>query len=313
LAFVACSSTPSTIGIAAPTAAAELTPAPTVAPLAAATETKGPPPVTPSVSSVPSVTPTYTPAPSATAYLTPPPEGQFAAIPILMYHHLTLLDPHASVLQRTWTVSPTSFIQQLDYLSQQGYRTITFAQLDAFFEKGSPLPARPVILTFDDGWIDDYDVAFPALRQRGMVGTFFVPTAYADAKSKTLMDWSQIGEMDAAGMEFGGHTVNHADLKQVNSEQALRQLQASKSKMEEKLGHATPAFAYPFGDYDPKVIALVRQVGYRVGVGLCCGFKLRADILLTLPRIRISYDDSLEDFAKRLPPLQSSWVAVPEN
>jgi peptidoglycan/xylan/chitin deacetylase (PgdA/CDA1 family) len=255
---------------------------------------------TPIPSNTPTGTPTYSPSP--TPYLTPPTIGQFVAIPILMYHHLEGLASNATLIQRTWTVSPSSFEEQLDYLAAHGYHTISFGQLDAFFEQGQPLPIHPVVLTFDDGWSDDYEVAFPALRERGMVGTFFVPTAYAGAPGGKLLSWDQIDEMDAAGMEFGGHTIDHADLKRVSKEEALRQLLVSKSKMEERLGHATIVFAYPFGVYDAGVISQVQEVGYRVAVGLCCGYKLRAEILLTLPRIRISYDDKLPDFVKKLPP-----------
>jgi peptidoglycan/xylan/chitin deacetylase (PgdA/CDA1 family) len=219
-----------------------------------------------------------------------------------MYHHLESLDPSASLVASTWTVSPINFKEQLDYLVAHSYHTIGFGQLDSFFEAGGPLPTRPVLLTFDDGWSDDYTVAFPALRERGMIGSFFVPTSYAGAPGGKLLSWEQIGEMDAAGMEFGGHTINHADLKKVGEQEALRQLSVSKSKMEAMLGHATIAFAYPFGTYDADVVALVKKVGYRVAVGLCCGFKLLPEKLLTLPRIRISYDDGLSDFATKLPP-----------
>ncbi|MGB8647919.1 MAG: polysaccharide deacetylase family protein [Anaerolineae bacterium] len=247
------------------------------------------------------VAPLPTLIPTGTPFFSPPLPGQAARIPILMYHHLAPLGPNPSQTSRDWTVSPDSFTAQLDYLVAQGYHTITFVQLVAFFQ-GQPLPTHPIILTFDDGWIDDYTVAFPALHARRMIGTFFVPTQYADAGGKTLINWAQVQEMDAAGMEFGGHTINHADLKKVSSEEATRQLQNSKYKMEQKLGHSTIAFAYPFGSYNAETLALVRQSGYRAAVGLCCGYQLRADLLLTLPRIRVSYDDTLQDFIKRLPP-----------
>ncbi len=238
---------------------------------------------------------------TATPFLTAPPAGQPVSIPILMYHHLQVLSARPSQIQRDWTVAPEQFTAQLDYLRTHGFETITFAQLVAFFEQGGPLPLHPVILTFDDGWLDDYTVAFPALRERGMVGTFFVATTYAQAGGKTLIGWSQIAEMDAAGMEFGGHTLNHADLKKVGRAEALRQLETSKLNLEQKLGHPTLAFSYPNGAADAGVMALVKQVGYRAAVGLCCGYKLRADQLLLLPRIRISYDDTLDDFIKKLP------------
>lgn len=221
-----------------------------------------------------------------------------------MYHHITTLDANASATQKTWTVTPDNFVAQLDYLVTQGYHTVTFAQLDAFFNQRAPLPAQPIMLTFDDGWMEQYTVVFPALRTRGLVGAFFVPTSYADAGGKTFMTWEQLSAMDRAGMEIGGHTLNHADLKKVGPTEAARQLQESKIKMEQRLGHATLAFAYPFGAYTPDVVKLVGETGYRAAVILCCGYRQRADALFTLPRIRISYEDALDEFIKKLPPPQ---------
>ncbi len=293
--LAACASTvPLNVPGASPTAPV----VPTTSPDLSATTTSVPPTATPIVP--PTSTPTA--APSPTPFITPPPAGQPALIPILMYHHLQVLGPNPTLTLRDWTVAPDNFTAQLDYLKAQGYHTISFAQLVAFLEDGAPLPAQPVMLTFDDGWIEDYTVAFPALRAHGMRGTFFVPTMYADAGGKTLMNWTQILEMDAAGMEFGGHTLNHANLKQVSAAEAVRQLTTSKLKLEQKLGHPTVAFAYPFGAANPAIIALVKQAGYQAAVGLCCGYRLRADSLLLLPRIRIGYDDTLEAFVKQLPP-----------
>ncbi len=251
---------------------------------------------------VPTVAVTPTLMPTATPFLSPPTVDQAAPIPILMYHHLEQLGANASTVQQDWTVSPANFIAQLDYYQSQGYHTVTLGQVLAFFEKGAPLPIHPMVLTFDDGWIDDYTVAFPALRARGMVGTFFVPTQFADAGGKTLLGWDQIKEMDAAGMEFGGHTINHPNLTQVSADEVLRQLQTSKTKMETRLGHPTLALSYPNGAYNSEVINRARRVGYRAAVGLCCGYQIKADMLMTLPRIRISYNDTLAAVIKRLPP-----------
>ncbi len=135
-----------------------------------------------------------------------------------------------------------------------------------------------------------------------MVGTFFVPTQFADAGGKTLIGWDQIKEMDAAGMEFGGHTINHPNLAEVSAGEVVRQLQVSKNKMEKEIGHPTLSLSYPNGGYNAEVISLARRLGYHAAVGLCCGYQIKADMLMTLPRIRISYNDTLEDVIKRLPP-----------
>lgn len=302
-------------GTATPLPAGPIRQTDTLLIFASATATSVPPSATEAPRVADSIAPTSSPtlasttaavspsvAPSPTPFITAPPPGQSAAIPILMYHHLESLAPNASLTLRTWSVSPSNFDEQLDYLLAHGYHTISFVQLVGFFERGDPLPSRPAILTFDDGWSDGYKVAFESLRERGMTGTFFIPTAYAEAPGGKLMSWAEIKEMDAAGMEFGGHTINHADLRKLAREEALRQLTTSKSKMETTLNHATIAFSYPFGDYDADVVALVKEAGYRAAVGLCCGYKQRGESLLTLPRIRVSYDDTLTDFAKKLPP-----------
>lgn len=222
-------------------------------------------------------------------------------VPILMYHHFNDLPANASETLRTWTVSPEQFAAQLDYLQARGFHTITLKQLIDFFERGMPLPTQPIILTIDDGWIDAYTVAFPELRKRNMVGVFFVPTNYAAAGGKLLMNWDQVIEMHRAGMEIGGHTISHEDLTKANLAEARRQLVESKTILEEKIGAPVIALSYPYGAYNSRVIAETEAAGYQAAVILCCGYQQRADILLTLPRIRISYEDTLDDFAKHLP------------
>jgi peptidoglycan/xylan/chitin deacetylase (PgdA/CDA1 family) len=218
-----------------------------------------------------------------------------------MYHHLKFREANASETLRTWTVAPTEFAAQLDYFQGRGFHTVTFKQVVAFFEEGIPLPPNPILLTFDDGWLDHYTVAFPELRKRGMVGNFFVPTQYADVGGELLMNWEQVLEMDRAGMEFGGHTITHADLTGLNLGQAQFELSSSKAKMEAKLGHPTYALSYPFGAFNPYVVAETRSAGYRAALILCCGYAQSADALLTMPRIRISYDDTISDISGKLP------------
>lgn len=263
------------------------------------------PTASPTPTALPTQTPTHaptaTPLPTSTPYITPPPPGEPVEIPILMYHHLQTLAPDASETLRTWTVSPEQFAAQLDYLQTRGFHTVTFKQLLDFFETGAPLPSKPIVLTFDDAWIDAYTVAFSELRKRGMVGVFFTPTNYVDAGGESFVNWDQALEMDRAGMEFGGHTLNHPDLTNTNSVEARRQLARSKTILEEKLGHPIVAFSYPFGAHNPQIVAEIGAAGYRAAVILCCGYNQQSDLLLTLPRIRISYGDSLDEIAKRLP------------
>lgn len=265
----------------------------------------------PTMTREPSATPTQTltatptlvptPAVTPTPFITAPAAGETVDVPILMYHHLKYREPGDSELLKTWSVAPDQFAAQLDYLQGRGFHTITFKQLVEFFEEGAALPTMPILLTFDDGWLDHYTVAFPELKKRGMVGNFFIPTQYADAGGELLVGWDQVVEMDRAGNEIGGHTINHEDLTTVSLEEMLRQLNNSKAHMEAKLGHPTYALSYPFGAFNARVMEETGLAGYRAAVILCCGYKQSADILLALPRIRVSYEDTIEDIADRLP------------
>lgn len=265
-----------------------------------ATPTKTPTP-TATNTSTPLPTATHTPAVTATPFITPPAPGQAVEIAILMYHHLKYEDASVSEGIRVWSVAPDQFAAQLDMYQQQGFHTITFKQLVEFFDRGTPLPTKPLILTVDDGWIDAYTVAFPELTKRGMVANFFVPTRYANAGGELLINWEQIVEMDRAGMEFGGHTISHEDLTKVNLDVMQNELRGAKAYMEEKLGHPTYALSYPFGAFNPRVMAETEAAGYRAAVILCCGYEQSSDIMFALPRIRVSYDDSLDDIAAKLP------------
>lgn len=244
---------------------------------------------------------TKTPMPSPSPFITPPAQGDTAVIPILMYHQLKVLDASADETTRTWTVNPEQLRAQLDYVQAHGFHTITLPQMLNFFESGAPLPTRPIVLTFDDAWIEHYTFAFAELQKRGMVGVFFVPTAFAQAGGQQRLDWDKVLQMDHAGMDIESHTINHVDLTKANLDEVRHQLVDAKKILEGKLGHPVIGFAYPYGAYNPQVVTATRDAGYKAAVILCCGYKQRADLMLRLPRIRVSYEDSLDAFAKRLP------------
>jgi peptidoglycan/xylan/chitin deacetylase (PgdA/CDA1 family) len=250
----------------------------------------------------PSATPivTVTPLPSATPFITPPAESDSAEIPILMYHNLKVLDASADDTLRTWTVNPEDFVAQLDYIKARGFHTVTLPQLVNFFKGGAPLPTHPIVLTFDDAWSEHYTLAFPELQKRGMVGVFFVPTSYAQVGGK-LLNWAQVVQMDRGGMDIESHTINHLDLTKINRDDVRHQLVDAKKILEQKLGHPLIGLSYPYGAFNPQVVTATENAGYKAAVILCCGSKQRGDMMLELPRIRVAYEDTLQDLMKRLP------------
>lgn len=244
-------------------------------------------------------TPTATRAATPTAFVTPPASGEVAIVPILMYHHLADLPRDATELEQTWTVAPKNFDAQMKLVAERGFRTITMAQLVAHLRDRQPLPGKPIIISFDDGWEEQYTVAFPILKQYGLSGTFFVYTNPLDRKQ--FLAWKQIEEMVAAGMDFQAHSLTHPHLRTLAPEVAYREIAESKNILEKRLGKPVVAFSYPFGEYDDAVIQMVKRAGFASAVTLAAGYKQRLDELFTLHRIRVSYNDSQEDFAKRLP------------
>jgi len=216
-----------------------------------------------------------------------------------MYHHLQDLPGDASELQLTWTVAPKNFDAQMNLIAQRGFHAITMPQLIAHLKNGKPLPARPIVISFDDGWAEQYAVAFPILRKCNLIGTFFVYTRPLDHAH--FMTWAQLQEMSAAGMDIQPHTLTHPHLRALSPDEAMKEIRESKSILEMRLGKPMVALAYPFGEYNAAVIEMVERAGLEAAVTLDPGYRQRADELFTLHRIRVSYRDSLDDFAKRLP------------
>lgn len=216
-----------------------------------------------------------------------------------MYHHLAELPDTASETLRTWTVSPRDFELQMQWLADQGFHTVTMSQIGAFFKRNQPLPVKPIVISFDDGWEDGYKVAFPILSKLHMSGTFFVYTQALD--HKPFLSWQEFDEMAAAGMDFQSHTVTHARLRTIAADAAFKELVDSKALLEKRLGRPVTTLAYPDGEYNAAVIELVKKAGYESAVTIASGYKQRADELYTLHRIRVSYTDTLQVVISRLP------------
>jgi len=260
------------------------------------------PTITPGVRStpVPPAMPTAVaslPAPATLALQPVVPTRQ--AIPILMYHHLLDLEPDASEDLLSYSESPGDFAAQMAYLADQGYHTIHFSDLLAYFNEGRPLPEKPVIITFDDGWADCYTIAYPILQQHGMTATFFIPSNWIENVEGTLT-WAQIQEMSQGGIEFGSHSVTHPYLTTSEPDALAWELEYSKQTLEERLGKPVTALAYPFGLYDQTVIEAVQKAGYTSAVTIDPGQWVSEENLFTLKRIGVPYWTDMNAFVAEL-------------
>ena len=224
--------------------------------------------------------------------------GRVIDTPILVYHHIHELPANASAPMRRWTVLPEVFEAHMDWVASQGYHTITMEQLIGHLKHGLGLPSKPIVLSFDDGWKDHYNVAFPILKKHGFTATFFIITD--SVGHSAYMNWAQILEMSAAGMDMQAHTVTHPKLPSISHEQAQYEIVGSKKALEYHLKKPVTVLAYPYGSYDDDVIAITKDAGFEGAAtisGLNGGYLFRADQSYTLDRYAIEGGEDLEYLA----------------
>lgn len=222
-----------------------------------------------------------------------------SAVPILMYHQIKDLPANASADDLTWTVSPKSLDAQLGFLAENGYATISLDQLLDGLAGRATLPPKAVVLTFDDGWKTQYINALPLLKQRKQTATFYVVSSYIGYSA--YFSWAMVQEIQESGMTIAGHTVDHASLTGLSLAQVERELRDSKTALEQKLGLTVAHFAYPNGAYNDAVVEAVKRAGYRSATTINPLSVKNPVSPYLLPRLRVSYQATLADFAKKLP------------
>ncbi|MBV9198465.1 MAG: polysaccharide deacetylase family protein [Alphaproteobacteria bacterium] len=191
-------------------------------------------------------------------------------VPILVYHHIRQPVSFSSRAERRLTVTPEVFDRQMKYLQENGYHVIPFASLVGYLKRESELPDKPVIISFDDGWEDQFVNALPRLEEYHYNATFFVITNFIDAPG--FLSWPQLRRILAAGMEIGSHTRSHPRLDKIKNPGMLwDQIYASKQTLESQLGAAVEEFAYPFGSYNAAAASMVRSAGYSAARACCIG------------------------------------------
>lgn len=219
-------------------------------------------------------------------------------VPILMYHYISVPPPDADIYRLDLSVTPDQFANQLRWLRDNGFTTISLDDLYAALTGGARLPERPVILTFDDGYADAYDYAFPLLREYDMIGTFFVVTEWLDRARTGYLTWEQARAMAADGMSIQSHSRTHLDLTDGCDHDCLvYQLLGSVESIEAQTGTRPRFFCYPSGRYDEAVLELLPQVGLLAAVTTHAGTLHVNDGLLELKRVRVRGSTGLDTFA----------------
>jgi peptidoglycan/xylan/chitin deacetylase (PgdA/CDA1 family) len=221
-------------------------------------------------------------------------------VPILMYHRIDYLRPTLPAITRRLTVDPGDFAHQMAWLKSHRYHSITQEQLLAALRDGRPLPSKPVLITFDDGYRDVLGKASPVIRRLGLRATEYVITSRLHGTDPSFLTVPQLRVLEQRGIEIGSHTVTHADLPTLSNAQAFEELTASKRTLERAVGHPVPWFAYPYGAYDSQVVALVARAGYELAVTTQGGSCQSSAQPLELKRLEVLDSTGVAGFAAML-------------
>lgn len=205
------------------------------------------------------------------------------------------------------------FIQQMEWLSANRYKTITMDELLRSFHKKNKTE-KYCVITFDDGYLSLYKYAMPVLKQYKFKATLYLATAatgepdFSKLKSldpKTMpaddrpLTWHELKEMQKNGWSIQSHSVTHADNAQLSDEQLIYELAESKKIIEQKLHHVVLHYAFPFGKYSAASLKLVKKAGYKSATTVHSGLCSEKNDLYRLSRLEMNSNDTLASFIKK--------------
>ena len=214
-------------------------------------------------------------------------------VPVLYYHSVDPSEANEVI------ISPEKLREELTFIKDSGYTTLTMSELNDYILNNAPIPEKSIVITFDDGYADNYANAFPILKELDMKATIFVISNFTD-NDGYYMTSQQIKEMSDYGIDIQSHTASHAHLNQLTYEEQLNELKTSKEKLESITEKPVISIAYPFGDYDDNTILASKEAGYSLSFNTNRGLSDRNDNPLTLNRIYVSSAYSIEQFKEIL-------------
>jgi len=203
-------------------------------------------------------------------------------VPILCYHQIRDYRPTDSRTSKDYIVPPSVFLEQIKMLADSGYHTILPDQLYDYLTRGTGLPEKPIMLTFDDTDLDQYNIAVPAMKNYGYKGVFFIMTV--SLGKKHYMSKDQVKELADAGHVIGSHTWDHHNVKKYQGEDWVTQIDKPTRQLEAITGRRPKYFAYPFGLWNKAAIPELKERGFVAAFQL--NEKMDAeDPLFTIRRI----------------------------
>ncbi|MCB1953357.1 MAG: polysaccharide deacetylase family protein [Zoogloeaceae bacterium] len=229
-------------------------------------------------------------------------------INILMYHQVGDFAPMKG--HRSTYCHHKRFARQMAYLARFGYTVLSMDQVLACLRGKAPMPPKAVALTFDDGYENFYEYAWPVLQKHGFPALVYLisdllgqPSNWFAADGRDtppLMSAARVRQLRGEGVDFGSHTATHIKLSEQDTPRIREEVTRSKAALEDVLGEPVNHFCYPFGSHDLRAVDAVADAGYLSGTTCIRSPASVADDPLTLPRKAISYGDNLLGYYWRL-------------
>ena len=220
-----------------------------------------------------------------------------------MYHSIS--EHIKNEKHNKWRVKTNDFEKQMNWFYKNNWKSFTISEL----VKLNEIPEKSFVITFDDGYEDNYLNAFPILKKYDFKATIYlVPnqkTNHWEEKNTSvlsnLLNEKQILEMQNSGLiEFGSHTLSHVNLSTINDEQLLNELKKSKEEVEKIINKECEAFAYPYGKFDDKIVNAVKKTGYKNATVVKRGLFEQNDDVFTIKRVGILGTESFVDFLLKI-------------
>ncbi|MFQ5421300.1 MAG: polysaccharide deacetylase family protein [Anaerolineae bacterium] len=296
--------TPTAVPTDTPTNTPEPTDTATAVPTDTATPTLPPtftpvplPNDTPTATAVPTATPTPIPLPT--------PQGVYSwtlKVPILMYHYISVPPEGADKYRIDLSVSPDHFREQMAYLAANGFTTIDLYDLSRAITNKQELPEKPVIITIDDGYRDNYVNAFPVLQEFGQTATISLATQFLDDGHPDYLTWAMVEEMAAAGIRFEPHTKTHPDLRGQSRDYLIYQVLGSRETIAAHVGYMPRFFTYPSGRYDEGTIQILQELDFWGALTTWSGKWHGFDDRYEWTRLRVRNNTYLPEFIDLVDP-----------
>lgn len=205
--------------------------------------------------------------------------------------NITILNYHkVDDMKIALSVSPVEFEEQMSYLKSEGYTTISPKDLMDFMEFDKELPEKPLLITFDDGYLDNYTNAYPIMKKYGFTGTVFIVTDFI-SNDERFMTWEQVKELKENGFYIGSHTMQHKPMTELDDETLKSELLGSAAALDQHLGKDEYYIAYPTGAYNSHIEKAVKECGYRAAFTIRYGNVDQASNPYALERIPIFKSD----------------------